>query len=39
VAQIFSSALERLGFAVSSTPDFCQVRVMKRFNPSAPQLF
>ena len=30
VAQIFSSAHECVGFAVSSTPDFCQVRVMKR---------
>src|SRR6478735_9230059 len=39
VAQIFSSAHECVGFAVSSTPDFCQVRVMKRSIPSAPQLF
>ena len=28
VAQIFSRALEYLGLSVSSTPDFCQVRVM-----------
>ena len=30
LAQIFSRALECVGPAVSSTPDFCQVRVMKR---------
>lgn len=30
VAQVFSRAHECVGFAVSSTPDFCQVRVMKR---------
>ena len=30
VAQIFSRAHECVGLAVSSTPNFCQVRVMKR---------
>jgi hypothetical protein len=30
VAEIFSRAHECVGFAVSSTPDLCQVRVMKR---------
>jgi hypothetical protein len=30
VAQIFSRAHGGVGFAVYSTPDFCQVRVMKR---------
>jgi hypothetical protein len=29
MAQIFSRAYECIGTAVSSTPDFCQVRVMK----------
>ena len=30
VAQIFSRAHECVGLAVTSTPNFCQVRVMKR---------
>ena len=37
MAQIFSRAHECVDFAVYSTPDFCQVRVMKRSNPLAPQ--
>lgn len=28
VAQVFSRAHDCIGFAISSTPDFCQVRVM-----------
>ena len=38
VAQIFSRAHECVGLPVSSAPDFCQVRVIQTFNPSAPQL-